>query len=191
MIVRLPRHTTQLDNLETNDCAWACFDMDLWAYLGHSPGIRALATRYGVVDKFTTVGQLVNGQTAAGIPTAYTTNATWEWHLAMWHAGYPITTLMAMHTVTDNDGFTWAHWLKSVGYENGQVVVHNPLKRKRTTIPEAEFRAAIAARSRYVGGTNSPYIAVYPKKPLIAPVPDKTTVLLQVRSIFEQIGKAA
>jgi hypothetical protein len=145
--------------------------MDMWAYHGYSPGIRALATRYGVVNEFTRVAQLVNGQTHAGIPTAYTTEASWEWYLQKWAEGVPITSLMAMHKVTDNDGFTWAHWLKSVGYERGQVVVHNPLKRKRTTIPEAEFRAAISERSKYVGGTNSPYIAVYPKHPLAAPIP--------------------
>jgi hypothetical protein len=176
MIILLPKHTTQLDNLEVNDCAWACFDMDMWAYRGYSPGIRALATRYGAVNKFTTVAQLVNGQADAGIPSAYTTEATWEWYLTMWSVGYPITTLAAMHVVTDNDGFTWAHWLKSVGYENGQVVVHNPLKRKRTTIPEAEFRAAISERSRYVGGTNSPHIAVYPKHPLRLPKPQSSLI---------------
>ena len=171
MIILLPKHTTQLDNAETNDCAWACFDMDMWAYLGRSPGIRALATRYGVVNKFTTVAQLVNGQTDAGIPSAYTTEATWEWYLQKWAEGVPVTTLAAMHVVTDNDGYPWAHWMKSVGYERGEVVVHNPLKRKRTAIPEAEFRAAISERSKYVGGTNSPHIAVYPKKPLEIPVP--------------------
>lgn len=179
------RHITQMDNDTSSDCAWACHKMLQDAYTGASPSIRELATRYGRVNQFTTIAQLMRGLNTEGVPVAYTANATYDWYVEKWQEGVPVIGLLAMHAVRDNDGYPWAHFAVLTGVDSKGVVTFNPLKRQGPTrIPVAEFRDAIYTRSRYVGGTNNALQAVYPLTPLAAPVP---SALSGARSAFDAI----
>jgi hypothetical protein len=183
------QHVTQQGNNLRNDCAWACFKMLEQAYLGASHTLRQLAEMYGRVDEFTTIAQLYRGLTAAGVPSTYTTAATWEFYLQKWAEGVPVIPLLAMHVISDNDGYGWAHFAVTTGVKDGLVTIFNPLKLKGpTSIPEAEFRRAITERSKYVGGTNSPLQAVYPLAPLAAPVP---TMFDRISTVAAEIHIAA
>jgi ABC-type bacteriocin/lantibiotic exporter with double-glycine peptidase domain len=166
------KHCTQQDNDTSNDCAWACFWMLKYHYTGSSPSIRQLATKYGKVNQFTTVAQLVNGLNAEGVTAKNTREATFDWYLGKWAAGVPVIALLAMHVVSDNDGYPWAHFAIVTGVKDGRVTIYNPLKRQGpTTIPVEEFKRAISTPSRFVGGTNYPAQAVYPIVPAAAPIP--------------------
>jgi hypothetical protein len=184
------QHVTQQGNNLRNDCAWACFKMLEQAYLGTSHTLRQLAETYGRVDEFTTIAQLYRGLTAAGIPSTYTTAATYDWYARKWAEGVPVIALLAMHVVSDNDGYDWAHFAVTTGAKDGRVTIFNPLKLKGpTTIPEAEFRRAITERSRYVGGTNNPAQAVYPIVPDAAPIPLFATRIDAVAANIRQFAK--
>jgi ABC-type bacteriocin/lantibiotic exporter with double-glycine peptidase domain len=186
------KHCTQQNNDTSNDCAWACFWMLKHYYTGSSPSIRELATRYGVVNKFTTVAQLVNGLNAEGVKVKNTREATFEWYLDKWAAGVPVIALLAMHVVSDNDGYPWAHFAIVTGVTDGRVTIYNPLKLTGpTSIPVAEFNRAITEPSRYVGGTNYPAQAVYPIVPDAAPIPLFATRIDAVAANLRQFAEAS
>jgi ABC-type bacteriocin/lantibiotic exporter with double-glycine peptidase domain len=175
------RHVTQLNNSLTNDCAWACMAMLVQAHTGKSPTIEQLATRHGVPNKFTTVAQLVKGLNAEGVKATNTRAATFDWYVEKWEQDIAIAGLLAMHKVTDNDGFPWAHWAILTGRSKGLVKINNPLKLKESTIPEAQFINAINMQSEYIAGYdasgkaikgyNYTNQAVYPIVPAAAPIP--------------------
>jgi ABC-type bacteriocin/lantibiotic exporter with double-glycine peptidase domain len=164
---RIP-FVNQLNNRFSNDCAWACMAMYVRAYTKRTPTIEQLAARHGVPNQFTTVAQLVSGLNAEGVPARWAANATWSWYRQMWVQEIYPTALLAMHVVNDNDGYDWAHFAITAGRApGGMVKLLNPLRRTAPhLIPEAEFKLAITKRSRYVGGTNNPLIAIYPLMPL-------------------------
>jgi hypothetical protein len=151
------------------------------AHTGKTPTIEQLATRHGVPNKFTTVAQLVKGLNAEGVKATNTRAATFDWYVEKWEQDIAIAGLLAMHLVTDNDGFPWAHWAILTGRQNGFVKINNPLKLKASTIPERQFINAINIASEYIAGYDAKgeiikgynYVnqAVYPVVPAIAPLP--------------------
>jgi hypothetical protein len=103
------------------------------------------------------------------IRAAWTNNATFDFYQAKWADGYPVIALVDYASFSDNRGYTFAHFLIATGTRGDDVITFDPLRATGpTTVPIAEFKRAIATRSRHTTGTNEPHQAMFPLKPLIA-----------------------
>jgi ABC-type bacteriocin/lantibiotic exporter with double-glycine peptidase domain len=179
------RHATQLNNRLINECGQACSTMLVNAYRGLSLTVEQLAAAtntnkgrftpfyaYNIFNDDGTVKERVPGLFDMlehySIRAAWTNNATWDWYQRKWTDGYPVIALVDYTQFTDNRGYWAAHFLIATGTRGDEVVVYDPLQLSGpTTVPIAEFKQAIASRSRYTGGTNDPHQAMFPLKPLV------------------------
>jgi ABC-type bacteriocin/lantibiotic exporter with double-glycine peptidase domain len=209
------RHLTQRTNTLANDCSQACSAMLVNAYLGLNLSVESLAKATG-----TNTGRFVpfssytkpNGTRVVGLndifahyklAMTHTQKATLAWYRETLGRGIPVLALVDYSAYSDNPlRYEYAHFLLVVSMTDTTARVMDPLRTEGPTdIPLREFAKSINQQSAYIArydangkpvkGYNYSNQAMYPLAPLIAPVPDKTTVLLQVRSFFEQIRAAA
>lgn len=171
---------TQLGWGYNNLCGSANIAMLVRGYSGGMVTPVAVARRLGVLNQFTTIGQMVAGLALYNIASRYESNATWEWIASQLDGGFPVIALVDYRKFKDNPrGYRYAHFVLVLGYDGTHVTLHDPLRFEGyTCIPLAEFQAAIASPSLYDdGGTpsnpqddglNRPFQAIVPLAPLEA-----------------------
>jgi hypothetical protein len=189
-------HITQLDNDLTNDCGPSAIAQGVYLLIAVLLTIRAVVTRIGNPNQFTTVAQFLSALKHYGVPSAYEGNATWEWYKRMLDERRVIFALVDYDQFSDNPlKYFYAHWMTVIGYDATHVIAHDSLRRTGPTrFPIAEFIRAINTPSQYIGGYNRPNQAIVTEAARKAPVPTLASrisaVAREVRVTADELRKA-
>jgi hypothetical protein len=162
------RHLTQLVGLY-NACGPATAAVMVNAYIRwRRLSVHQMAAKIGNDGGFSTFAAVLRGWRAGGLYGHYEGNANIYWYEETLAAGYPITALVAYSAFTDRPfNYQLAHFMNITAMNDLYVTAFDPLRLIGPVLfPRREFERAISIRSAYPGGTNNPFQAIVPDKPL-------------------------
>lgn len=130
---------------------------------------RALMGGYG---QFTTAQGIRDYNNRGRVPCVVTDRADFDYYVAALASRRPVIALVDYRAFPVNPpptlryAYEYAHFILVIGMRNGLVYYHDPLYLTGPqSMPAYNFNLAISSRSRYIGGTNDPYIAIVPVYP--------------------------